>query len=83
MDTTEPLRDSLIALMEAALEGSSPTQKFRLELTITPILAWQYMPSTTPFYRQGYYTQRELRSTLQSFRASSAPTSSSTPESKG
>lgn len=62
----------LTALMEAALEGSSPTQKFRLELTITPLPAWRYMPSTTPFSKQEYYTQEELLCTLQSLRAGSA-----------
>lgn len=80
MDTTAFLRGWSIALMEAALGGSSPMAKFRLELTITSIPAWRYMQSTTPFSRQAYFTAEELSSILQSLHASNAGTSSGTLE---
>lgn len=80
MDTTEQLQAALIALMEDVLVDSGAMTKFRLELTITPIPVWRFTQSTTRYSRQAYYSRGELRSTLQSLRASNAPTSSNTPE---
>lgn len=80
MDTTEWLQAWPTALMEAALGDSSPMDKYRLELTITPIPAWQYTPSTMRYSKQAYYTREELLFTLQSLRVSSVQTSSNMQE---
>lgn len=80
MDITEFLRRQLTVLTEAALEGSSPEMWYQVELTITPYPAGQSMQKRTQYYRRAYLNRGELSSIQQSLHASSAATSSSTPE---
>lgn len=80
MATTEQPQGYLTAWTEAALEGSSLTSKFLLELTITPILASPSTLSITPYSNRVWLNAEELSSMLQSHLASSAQTSSSTSE---
>lgn len=80
MGTTEQLRESLIVLMEAALEGGSGSMLWDMELTITSIPARRSMPNITRSFRLESLSPLDLLSTLQSLHASSAPTSSGTQE---
>lgn len=80
MDITEPLRVSLIALMEAALGDGLVMTKWKLELTTISSPASPYTQSTTRSYKLESLNHVDLYSILQSLRASNAPTSSDTQE---
>lgn len=80
MDITAWLLARFIALTEDALGADSLTERYLLEVTITPIPAMPYTLNTTPYSRQVLVRQLELSSTLQNLRASSVQTSSNTPE---
>lgn len=80
MDITEPLRVSLIALMEDALGAGLTTSRWKLELTTISSPASPYTQSTTQSYKLESLNHVDLYSILQSLRASSARISSNTQE---
>jgi len=78
----EPLVEQHIASMaDVPVEEWDP--RFRQALTTMLSRALQFMPNTTPYSKQDSPLAEAPQSTSQISPASSAPTSSSTPKSKG